>query len=171
MACGALSLVVGLVLTRLRKGDARHRLLGWTYVVAMSVGLGAILVGTRAHPHPFAGYATLTILVLAAAVGASRLRQRVRSWRAWHGALMSMTLMGAVMAALGVLGGAALGVGNGLAYYRLFNAVIAVTSLAGLALILTRPVIWGRAPDAGVRMGYALLVVASSGALIAAQWG
>jgi uncharacterized membrane protein len=170
LACGSVSLVIGLVLTGLRKGDRRHRWLGWTYVVAMAIALCGILIGTRAHPHPFAGYAVLTILVLAAAVTASRLRKRFTSWRAMHGALMSMTLMGAIMAALGVFGGAALGAGSGPAFYRLFNGVIAVTTVAGLGLILTRPVIWGRKPDAAVRAGYACLVAASSGALIVAQW-
>jgi hypothetical protein len=65
-----------------------------------------------------------------------------------------------------------MGVGRGPAYYRMFNGVIAVLTLIGLAVVTTRPVIWGRAVPqhaARARLAFATLVVCASAALIAAQ--
>ena len=61
-----------------------------------------------------------------AAVLASRFRNKIGAWRSWHGALMSLSLLGAVTAIGGVIGGLALGVGRGTVYYRMFNGVIVI---------------------------------------------
>ena len=167
------SLVVGLVMLGLRKGDPRHKLLGWIYVATMSAGLAGILVRTSGDRRPFAFYAILMLAVLAAAVAAIRARRRMPSGRAWHGALMSMTLMGSIMAALSIGGGVAIGASAGPPFYRLFNAIIVVVTLAAMAVIVSSAVIFGRparAELAAARLGFGALVVASSAALVLAQW-
>jgi uncharacterized membrane protein len=166
------ALVIGLVMLRLRKGDRRHRMLGWWYVWLMSIGLIGIVIRTWSRPHPFVGYAVMILIVLSAAVGASRYRSRVPAWRAWHGALMSLTIMGAAIAASSIVGGVIIGNGSGAPFYRMFNILIAVGTVAGLWVIDTRLIIWGRAnPERVALWWYSALVVGSSTALIAAQWG
>ncbi|MGC1521972.1 MAG: hypothetical protein WA803_10575 [Steroidobacteraceae bacterium] len=117
-------------------------------------------------------YAVMILIVLSIAVGASRFRSRVSTWRAWHGALMSLTLMGAVIAASSIVGGLIIGNGSGAPFYQMFNIIIAAGTAAGLGIISTRRIIWGRAdPERVARWWYGALVVSSSTALIAAQWG
>jgi hypothetical protein len=121
-------LVIGLVMLRLRKGDRRHRVLGWWYVCLMSIGLIGIVIRTWSRPHPFMGYAVMILIVLSTAVGAP--------------------------------------------FYQMFNILIAVGTVAGLGVINTRLIIWGRAiPERLARWWYSALVVGSSTALIAAQRG
>jgi uncharacterized membrane protein len=166
------ALVIGLLMLALRKGDRRHRVLGWWYVALMSIGLIGIVIRTWGRPHPFMGYAVMILIVLSTAVGASRYRSRVPTWRAWHGALMSLTIMGAVIAASSIVGGVIIGNGSGAPFYQMFNILIAVGTVAGLGVINTRRIVWGRAnPEKVTRRWYSVLVVGSSTALIAAQWG
>src|SRR5215469_7795858 len=139
------ALVIGLLMLRLRKGDHRHRVLGWWYVGLMSIGLIAIITRMGSRPHPFMGYAVMILIVLSTAVGASRYRSRVPTWRAWHGALMSLTIMAAVIAVSSIVGGVIIGSGSGAPFYRMFNILIAVGTVAGLGVINTRRIIWGRA--------------------------
>src|SRR5207249_7579473 len=80
---------------------------------------------------------------LMAAVLASRYRRRLPDWRSWYAALMSFSMLGAAVAIGGVVGGMALGMGKGPAYYRMFNLVIVCFTAVGLTIINTRPVIWG----------------------------
>ncbi len=165
------ALLTGACVVRLPKGDRRHRLLGWWYVVFMSVGPVGILVARRGHPRPFVGYAALMLVVLATALGASRYRERWSAWRAWHRALMSLTLMGAAIAASSIRGGAFIGDGGGAPFYRMFNALVAAGTGAGLWIINASRVIWGRAAaDSHARRWFTALVVGSSAALIAPQW-
>ena len=85
---------------------------------------------------------------------------------------MSLTIMGAVIAASSIVGGVIIGNGSGTPFYRMFNILIAVGTVAGLGVISTRRIIWGRAsPERVTRWWYSALVVGSSTALIAAQWG
>ena len=165
------ALVIGLLMLRLPKGNHRHRVLGWWYVGLMSSGLTSIVLRTWSRPHPFMGYAVMILIVLSTAVTASRYRSRVPTWRAWHGALMSLTIMGAMIAASSIVGGVIIGNGSGAPFYQMFNILIAVGTVAGLGVINTRRIIWGRAnPERVARRWYSALVVASSTALIAAQW-
>src|SRR5687767_13357355 len=80
---------IGLTLFALRKGDRRHRFLGWGYVAFMLMSVVAILIRGIAQPRPFHAYAVVTLAGVIAAVLASRLRLRMPSWRAWHAVLMS----------------------------------------------------------------------------------
>jgi hypothetical protein len=108
-----------------------------------------------------------------AAVLTSRFRSKIGAWRSWHGALMSLSLLGAVTAIGGVIGGLALGVGRGPVYYRMFNGVIVTFTGIGLWIINTRPVIWGRQPTPEhrkVRLWFTAAVITMSGALVLAQW-
>jgi hypothetical protein len=125
------------------------------------------------HPTPFHGYAALITGGVVAAVLASRFRSKIGAWRPWHGALMSLSLLGAVTAIGGVIGGLALGVGRGPVYYRMFNGVIVIFTGIGLWIINTRPVIWGRQPTPEhrkVRLWFTAAAITMSGALVLAQW-
>jgi len=157
-----------------RKGDPRHRRLGWIYLAFMLPSLAAILAQGRRDPAPFHGYAAALAGGLVAAVLVTRFRRRVRAWRSWHAALMSFSLLGVAVAVGGVLGGLALGVARGPAYYRMFNGVIVCGAALGLWIINTRPVIWGRTAgpaDRRARLWFSGLVVAVSLALVLAQGG
>jgi uncharacterized membrane protein len=170
---GLLALLAACVIFALPKGSRLHRVLGWTYVMAMGTSLVAILVRTALAPRPFVLYAIGVVAVLVAAVAMSRLRRRVVAWRAWHGALMALTCLAALMAMAGIAGGVALGATEGPAFYRQFNVAIAVLTALGLAFIVRRPVIWGRTPrpvEETARRRYAALVLVSSAALVAGQW-
>jgi uncharacterized membrane protein len=163
------ALLTGSWMARLPKGDRRHRRLGWWYVALMATGLAGIIVARWSRPRPFVGYAVLTLAVLGLAVAASRLRARVGTWRAWHGALMSFTLLGAWVAAASIVGGGLIGDGSGAPFYRLFDALIAVGTV--VVIINTRRVIWGRGgAERRSRRWYSALVAGSALALIAAQW-
>ena len=108
-----------------------------------------------------------------AAVLASRFRKKIGAWRSWHGALMSLSLLGGVIAIVGVIGGLALGVGKGPVYYRMFNAVIVIFTGVGLWIINTRPIIWGRQPPPEhrrARLWFTGAVITVSGTLVLAQW-
>lgn len=173
LGTGLLAVLAACVIFALPKGSRLHRVLGWTYVIAMGASLLAILVRTALAPRPFVVYAVGVALVLAAAVAVSRARRHVPAWRAWHGGLMALTCLAALMAMGGIVGGVALGMDSGAPFYRQFNVVIAVFTVAGLAFIATRPVVWGRAPravEAQARRRYVALVLASSAALVAGQW-
>jgi uncharacterized membrane protein len=173
LGAGLLAVLAACVIFALPKGSRLHRVLGWTFVVAMGASLLAILVRTALAPRPFVVYAGGVLLVLVAAVAMTRARRRVVAWRAWHGALMALSCLAALMAMGGLVGGVALGATSGPAFYRQFNVVIAVLTVAGLAFIAMRPVLWGRVPrpaEATARRRYAALVLASSAALVAGQW-
>lgn len=81
----------------------------------MASSLIGILTARMDHPRPFLGYA----------VAVSRIRRREPAWRGWHGALMSMTLLGATLAASSIVGGVLIGDGGGARFYQSFNGLIA----------------------------------------------
>jgi uncharacterized membrane protein len=169
---GLAAVVAGWAIVGLRKGDPRHRRLGWAYVGCMLVSLAAILAQGLRKPAPFHGYAALVAGGLVAAVLVPRARASLRAWRSWHAALMSFSMLAATVAIGGVVGGVILGVGRGPVYYRMFNVVVAVGTAAGLWIIDTRPVIWGRTAgpaDARARLWFSGLVAAASLALVLAQ--
>jgi len=173
LCAGLISLGMGFAIVWLPKGDRRHRLFGWIYVVAMAISLFSIVIRTQPRLPPFAAYALFMMMVLAGAVGVSRGRRKFPAWRAWHGALMALTLLGSTMAASSILGAVVIGAGNGPAFYRMFNAIVASATLLALGLIATRKVIWGRIPlprERAARLWYSALVATSSSALIALQW-
>jgi uncharacterized membrane protein len=168
-----MAVAIGFVILGLSKGDPRHRLLGWTYAGCMVAGLTSIIVQGLSHPTPFHGYAAFMTGGVTAAILASRFRNRIGGWRSWHGALMSLSLLGGVIAIGGVIGGLALGVGKGPVYYRMFNGVIVLFTAVGLWIINTRPVIWGRKPPPEhrrVRLWFNGAVITVSGVLVLAQW-
>jgi uncharacterized membrane protein len=169
---GAIALILGVCVVALRKGDARHRALGWSYVAFMGTSLVAILAGARGHLRPFHGYAAVILGALIAAAWVPRLRARIRAWRSLHAALMSLSILGAFIAVGGVLGGVLLGIATGPAYYRMFDGIIVAFTAVGLAVIGTRPIIWGRTvrePDRRARAWFSSFVVAISLALVVAQ--
>jgi uncharacterized membrane protein len=173
LGAGLLALLVACAIFALPKGPRLHKWLGWTYVVAMGASLLAILARTALAPRPFVVYAGGVLLVLATAVAMVRARRRIAAWRAWHGALMALGFLAALMAMAGLAGGVAIGATSGPAFYRQFNVAIAVLTVVGLAFIATRPVIWGRAPrppEQVAKRRYAALVLVSSAVLVAAQW-
>ncbi|HET8924516.1 MAG TPA: hypothetical protein VFN26_16150 [Candidatus Acidoferrum sp.] len=173
VALGLMAVAIGFVILGLRKGDPRHRVLGWAYAGCLVAGLTSIIVQGLSHPTPFHGYAALMMAGVIAAILASRFRKKIVAWRTWHGALMSMSLLGAVIAIGGVIGGLALGAGRGPVYYRMFNGVIVIFTGIGLWIINTRPVIWGRQPPPEhrrVRLWFTAAVITMSGALVLAQW-
>jgi uncharacterized membrane protein len=173
LAAGLLAVLAACAIFALPKGSRLHRVLGWTFVVAMGASLVAILVRTALAPRPFVAYAGGVLLVLVAAVTMVRARRRIAAWRAWNGALMALAFLAALMAMAGLAGGVAIGATSGPAFYRQFNIVIAVLTVAGLAFVATRPVIWGRAPrppEQAAKRRYAALVLVSSAVLVATQW-
>ena len=167
-----LAATAGVALFALRKGDRRHRVIGWIYVAFMLTSLAAILIRGVREPHPFHGYALITAAGVVAAVVVSRFRRQTPGWRAWHACLMSFSMLAAVVAIGGVIGGLLTGVGTGAVYYRMFNGVIVVFTLAGLAVIGTRPVIWRdrAALDAGVRWKFTAMALVMSTVLVISQW-
>lgn len=168
-----MAVAIGFVILGLRKGDPRHRVLGWGYAGCIVVALASIIIQGLRHPTPFHVYAALIMGGVVAAVLASRFRSKIGAWRSWHGGLMSLSLLGAVTAIGGVIGGLALGVGRGPVYYRMFNGVIVIFTGIGLWIINTRPVIWGRQPTREhrkVRLWFTVAVITMSGALVLAQW-
>jgi len=169
---GLVAVSIGSVILALRKGDSRHRVLGWLYLGCILTSLTAIMARGLSHPTPFHGYAAVIMGVLMAAVLASRFRSHVPDWRSWHAALMSFSMLGAAVAIGGVVGGLALRVGKGPAYYRMFNLVIVCFTALGLSIINTRPVIWGplvAARRRRLRFWFSAFVVTISIALVAAQ--
>lgn len=167
-----LAMFIGIALFAMRKGDRRHRVFGWAYVAFMLASLVAILIRGAEHPLPFHAYAVITAAGVVAALLASRLRARMPSWRAWHAALMSFSMLAAIVAVGGVIGGVLLGVATGPAYYRMFNIVIAGLTLGGLWIINTRPVIWRDRSAAmlRVRSRFTAFVVMVSAGLVVSQW-
>jgi uncharacterized membrane protein len=166
------ALLVAMAIIALPKGSRVHRVLGWTYASLMAVGLVAILVHTRNAPPPFAGYAVFVIGLLLVAIAVSRYRARIAAWRAWHGALMSLTILGALMAFGSIVGGLAIGASSGPPFYRLFNVIIIAMTALGVVLIASMRVIWGRQPRPAeqiARIVFATLTIASSLALVLAQ--
>jgi uncharacterized membrane protein len=173
VALGLIAVAIGFVILGLRKGDPRHRALGWGYAGCMVAALTSIIIQGLSHPTPFHGYAALITGGVVAGVLASRFRNKIGAWRCWHAALMSLSLLAAVIAIGGVVGGLALGVGKGPVYYRMFNGVIVIFTGIGLWIINTQPVIWGRQPTSQhrkVRLWFTLAVITMSGALVLAQW-
>jgi uncharacterized membrane protein len=170
---GLLALLTAATIFALPKGSRLHRRLGWTYVGAMGASLIAILARTALAPRPLVLYAVGVLAVLGLATSLPRLRRRSATWRAWHGALMAFTTLTALIAMAGIFGGLAAGASSGPAFYRLFNAIIAVGTLAGLAFIARRPVLWGRhprLPERRTRARYVAAVLAAAALLIAGQW-
>ena len=169
---GLVSLFTAVGIFALPKGSSRHRLLGWIYVVSLSIGLVGIIVRTAQRPHPFVGYAVFAIVAMVCAILAVRMRNRFSSGKSWHGALMSLTVLGSCMAVGSIVGGVLVGDGNGPAFYRMFNGVILVFTGLGLWLINTRRVIWAQpvAEKTGhARAGFTLLAATASALLIVAQ--
>lgn len=169
---GLVAVIVGLAIFGLRKGDPRHRLLGWIYLACLMISLAAIVARRFAEPTPFSIYAAIIMGVLLAALLASRLRSNIAAWRSWHGALMSFSMLAAGVAIGGVVGGVVLGIGNGPAYFRMFNVVAFTVTVAGLGIINTRPVIWGRsgaAAERAARLWFSALVVTVSAGLVLGQ--
>jgi uncharacterized membrane protein len=170
---GLLAVITGLTILALRKGDPRHRVLGWVYVGCMLVSLASIIAQSFLHPTPFHGYAALIMGGVMIAILVSRFRHHFPAWRSWHGALMSLSLLGAVIAIGGVIGGVALGVGRGPAYYQMFNLVIVCLTPVGLWIINTRPVIWGHSvgpQQHKVRLWFNGFAIAMSVVLVVTQW-
>jgi hypothetical protein len=170
---GLLSVLVAIAIFRLPKGSARHRQLGWIYVVSLGVSLIGIMIRTAGHIAPFMLYAFLTAGVLLGAVVIVRVRTLSTVWRAWHAGLMSWTVMASAMAMFSIVGGVIVGAGNGPVFYRMFNIVVIATAAAGLAIISRRPVIWGRPvgpAERSARLRYSALVAASAVFLVIAQW-
>jgi hypothetical protein len=111
-------------------------------------------------------------MVIVVAILIVRFRRQVSAWRSWHGALMSLTVMGSLMAMASIVGGVLVGDGSGPAFYRMFNGIIVVATALGLWLINTRPVIWGRQPTSEAqraRLRFTALAVAASLLLVIAQ--
>lgn len=170
---GLLTLLVGIVLLCRRKGDRTHRVLGRAYAITMFASLVGILVQTRTDPAPFAAYAVFMLAVLTAAIAAARLRKRIPAWRAWHGALMSLTVLASGFAAASIIGGLLLDMSAGPPFYRLFNVIVLVATVAGLGLIATRKVLWGHSPgpaESAARRRFLVLASTASLLLVAAQW-
>jgi uncharacterized membrane protein len=169
---GTISVLAALAIFALRKGSRQHRWLGWVYVVSLAISLVGIIIRTMARPHPFGGYAAFALVLIFGAVVAVRMRKRFEAWRSWHGALMSLTMLGSLMAIGSIVGGVVVGDGNGPAFYRMFNAIIIVFTVLGLWVINTRRVIWqGRSGemDGAARIRFNLLAVAASALLVVAQ--
>jgi uncharacterized membrane protein len=169
---GLVSLFTAAGIFALPKGSPRHRLLGWIYVVSLSISLVGIIIRTLGRPHPFMGYAVFAIVAMACAVLAVRMRNRFPSWKSWHGALMSLTFLGSCMAVGSIIGGVVVGDGNGPAFYRMFNGVILVFTGLGLWLINTRRVIWAQSVDTTSKQArgrFTLIAALASALLIAAQ--
>jgi uncharacterized membrane protein len=59
VALGLMAVAIGFVIVGLRKGDPRHRVLGWGYAGCIVVALASIIVQGLSHPTPFHGYAAL----------------------------------------------------------------------------------------------------------------
>jgi len=170
---GLLAVIIGSMILARRKGDARHKFLGWVYFGCLLTSLTAIIVRGLSHPVPFHGYAAAILGGIFVAILMSRLRDRVASWRAWHASLMSLSMLGAFVAMGGVVGGALLGVGRGPVYYRMFNAVIVGFTAVGLWVIDRRPVIWGRVVEGRegrVRLWFNVFAVTITALLVFAQW-
>lgn len=167
-----LALGLGFTIFSLAKGDRRHRLFGWAYVGLMLTSLVAILIRGASDPKPFHGYALIVATGLVAAILASRFRTRLSTWRSWHAILMSFSMLAAIVAIGGVLGGVVMGIGKGPAYYRMFNTVIVIFTLTGLWFINTRSVIWTSQLGHGrsVRRWFTAGVVLVSAGLVFAQW-
>ena len=169
---GLAALIAGCAILGLRKGDRRHRRLGWIYVVAMLASLGAILLNGLRGPAPFHAYAAVVACGIVAAIVATRRRDRIAAWRSWHAALMAFSLLAAAIAVGGVAGGLILGVGRGPVYYRMFNAVIVVGTVAGLWFLGTRESVWGRQlrpAERRARLWFTGIVATVSGLLVLAQ--
>lgn len=167
------ALLLGVVILVMRKGTARHRLLGWIYVAAMCMGLGAILLRTRLHPPPFAVYAVFILGVLAASILSARFGSLVRAWRSWHAGLMLLSFLGSIMAAASIAAGVIAAAPSGPIFYQLFNIIICVFTLLALGIIWRSSVLWGVEPrpaEAAARRHYLLVVVTSSSLLVLAQW-
>jgi uncharacterized membrane protein len=166
------SFVIGCVLLGLKKGDRRHRLLGWLYLGTLGPGLLAILAQGLRRPAPFHFYGALVTLALAAAVLVVRSARRPEAFRSWHGALMCFSLLGSALAMGGVLGGLWLGQATSGAFYRLFNGIILAGTGAALWPLYRWRALWGRAPAAPqreARRGAVALIATASLALVAAQ--
>jgi len=140
---GLLTLLLALGILLRRKGDRLHRRLGWIAAGGMLLALcSAITLGILHVFDAFDAYAVAALVALLGAVGASRFRNRLPDWRFWHGALMCFTVLTAVAALSGVIGGVVIGDGNGPRFYRLFNILILIVTVAGLLLINWRVGKW-----------------------------
>lgn len=133
---GLLTLLLAIGILLRRKGDRLHRQLGWVFAGGMSLALlSAITLGILHVFDAFDVYAVAALAALLGAVAASRYRERVPDWRFWHGALMCFTVLTAVAALSGVIGGIVIGDGSGPRFYRLFNILIVTVTLSALLLI------------------------------------
>lgn len=166
------SLIAGLLIFRLRKGDRRHRVLGWIYVLGLGSSLVGIVIRTAPHPRPFAAYAVFCLLLITASIAASRFRDRVDAWRSWHASLMSLTYVGSAMAALSIAGGVLVGASSGPAFYRMFNVLIVAVTGVGLWLINTRRAVWPNPsvdPVRTARFRFSALAISAAGLLVLTQ--
>jgi uncharacterized membrane protein len=136
---GLLTLLLAVGILLRRKGDRLHRRLGWIFACGMLLALGsAITLGILHVFDAFDAYAVAALAALLGAVGASRFRDRLPDWRFWHGALMCFTVLTAIAALSGVIGGIVIGDGSGPRFYRLFNLLIIVVTVSALLLINLR---------------------------------
>lgn len=168
IAAGALALLVGGAILALRKGDRRHKLLGRAYLAAMGVALAIVIARGAVRLTPFHLYAVLVAIALIGAFAAPRLR--FPAWRAWHAALMSFSILGALVAVGGVVAGVALGVGTGPAFFRAFNLVIVGATTIGLLLIDLK--IWrtARTPsERRARVAFHAATIVATAAIVVAQ--
>lgn len=83
---------------------------------------------------------------------------------------MSLTPLGSVMAASGIRGSDLIGAGNDPPFRHTSDALIAVPTLAALAIVAARPVQWGGSfVEQRLRHRYRAGALARSAVLIAAQ--
>ncbi|OGT79137.1 MAG: hypothetical protein A3H91_09460 [Gammaproteobacteria bacterium RIFCSPLOWO2_02_FULL_61_13] len=136
---GLLTLLLAIGILSRRKGDRLHRQLGWIVVCGMVLALAsAITLGVLHVFDAFDAYAVAALAALLGAVAASRCRDRLPDWRFWHGALMCFTVLTAVAALSGVIGGILIGDGSGPRFYRLFNILIILVTVSALLMINLR---------------------------------
>lgn len=101
LAFAVLAMVAGPVVLLLRKGDRRHRMVGWTYISAM-VGLNITALGIydllgRFGPFHIAALASL-VTVIAGLIPVRR-RQPRRLWVRYHATWMVWSCVGLYAAA------------------------------------------------------------------------
>ena len=164
---------VAIAIFQLRKGDPRHRLLGWIYTVAMVVSIGGITIRTASQLRPFAIYGIGVLIALGFAVWIARNRRMGPTRIAWHSGLMVATFLGTAMAIGSIVGGMAVGAANGAKFYVVFNLVIATFTVVALMIIHRRAVMWSALSGESLRatrLKLYGLILSTSMLLIIAQW-
>jgi uncharacterized membrane protein len=167
MLIGSGALLLGIAIIISRKGDRRHRLLGWIiWPLLLIATLSGIDFGLKTG-DPFYFYAMFVLLTLFAGIGASRFRARIPHWRIVHAGSMSIALMSAAMAFGSVAISMALGNTSQPVFYRIFNPVIAATTIAGMLALRGS---LARSMPSRIHWSLQSVIALSSAALIAAQW-